>query len=476
MIEHRSVVNRMIDVNRRHGVVARTRIIALTALQHDLSVYDIFGTLLAGGTIVVPNADGTRDPAHWLDLVNQEKVTVWNSVPAFMEMFVNHLEDSGFTFQDVSQSLRLVILAGDFIPVTLPERIRRLFRNAKVVSSGGPTETTIWDIDYPIERIDPTWKSIPYGKPMANAAYYILKETLEPCPDWVFGEMYIGGVGLARGYWQDEQRTGDRFITHPQSGERLYSSGDIGRFLPDGNIEIAGRSDFQVKIRGYRVELGEIESMLRQHPSVRDAVVQAAGESATNKRLVAYVVTKNQEANTAGSYGQNAVNVSTANTDSASEKPTRSFTDNLKGAPSKLWNAFNLYRQVKPGVAQLQHYFDPIARMEFKMKRLGVRGDDDGRSFVQFDMSQGDANLRSLYKRQSYRHYLQKKVTVKQLGDFLRCLFHLRVDEIPFPKYRYPSAGSLIQFNRIFMPRQMEWRMSKRDAIITTPRATAWSC
>ena len=187
-------------------------------------------------------------------------------------------------------ALRLALLSGDWIPVALPGRLMALLPQLQVISLGGPTETTIWDICYPIKAVDPTWRSIPYGQPMANAHYHVLNEALEPCPVWVPGHLYSGGVGLARGYWRDEEKTRASFINHPRSGERLYRTGDMGRYLPNGKIEFLGREDFQVKIRGYRIELGEVEAALLQHPRVRAGVVTAVGEPQGSKRLVAYVV------------------------------------------------------------------------------------------------------------------------------------------------------------------------------------------
>jgi pyochelin synthetase len=297
-IEHRSVVNRMIDVNRRFGVGPEDRALALTALHHDLSVYDIFGVLSAGGTIVIPTGSAALDPAHWAQLMVREHVTVWNSVPAFMEMLVEYLEHAPNRAEIVPRSLRLVLLSGDWIPVTLPSRLSALIPGVQVISLGGPTETTVWDICYPIRAVDPTWKSIPYGQPMANARYHVLDQALEPRPVWVPGQLYIGGTGLARGYWRDEEKTRASFIHHPRTGERLYRSGDLGRYLPDGHIEFLGRVDFQVKIRGLRIELGEIEAVLRQHGNVREAVVTIVEKEDGNKRLVAYIVSHGKPAPT----------------------------------------------------------------------------------------------------------------------------------------------------------------------------------
>jgi amino acid adenylation domain-containing protein len=286
MIPHLGAVNTILDVNRRLEIGPQDRLLALSSLSFDLSVYDIFGTLAAGGTIIIPDASAIRDPASWADLLIRERITVWNSVPALMEMLVDYAGDQ---LPTVLRSVRLVMLSGDWIPVSLPARIKELMESIQVVSLGGPTETSIWSIIYPLKELDPAWRSIPYGKPLANQRIYVLNETLEPCPVWVPGELYIGGLGLARGYWRDEEKTRARFITHPHTGERLYRSGDLGRYLPDGTIEFLGREDFQIKLQGHRIELGEIETALGQHPAVRSAVVAAKGEG-HEKRLVAYVV------------------------------------------------------------------------------------------------------------------------------------------------------------------------------------------
>lgn len=287
MINHRSAVNTICDINQRFVIGPEDQLLALSSLSFDLSVYDIFGTLAAGGTIIIPDASSVRDPVHWADLLVREKVTIWNSVPALMQMLVEYAADR----PDIPPCpLRLVLLSGDWIPMALPDQIKALVKGVQVISLGGATEASIWSILYPIEDVDPAWKSIPYGKPMLNQRCYVLNKALEACPVWVIGSLYIGGVGLAKGYWQDEEKTNARFIEHPRTGERLYCTGDLGRYLPDGNIEFFGREDFQVKVQGYRIELGEIEAALLQHPAVRDAVATAVGERNDNKRLAAYVV------------------------------------------------------------------------------------------------------------------------------------------------------------------------------------------
>jgi len=286
MIDHRGAANTIADVNRRFRISAADRVLALSSLSFDLSVWDLFGLLGAGGRVVMPDPAASRDPAHWHERIEREGVTVWSSAPALMELYAEYLESHGLR---MPASLRLVMLSGDWIPVSLPGRLRHLSR-AELISLGGATEASIWSVVFPIGEVDPAWRSIPYGRPLANQTLHVLDSRLDPCPDWVPGQLYLGGIGLARGYWKDEARTRESFLVHPRTGERLYRTGDRGRWLPDGNVELLGREDLQIKIQGYRVEPGEIETALARHPAVREAVVTAVGEPRGHKRLVAYVV------------------------------------------------------------------------------------------------------------------------------------------------------------------------------------------
>ncbi|HBL28881.1 MAG TPA: non-ribosomal peptide synthetase, partial [Acidobacteria bacterium] len=254
MIEHRGAVNTLLDVNRRFAVGPEDRVLAVSALSFDLSVYDVFGLLAAGGSLTLPRPEAARDPEHWLDLMHRDRVTIWNSAPALLEMLVEHAATRG---ERLPASLRLVLLSGDWIPVSLPGRLRTLAPGAAVVSLGGATEASIWSILYPIAAVDPAWRSIPYGRPMDNQGFHVLNRALAPCPVWVPGDLYISGTGLARGYWRDPAKTAASFFLHPGTGERLYRTGDLGRYLPGGDIEFLGRDDLQVKIQGFRIELGE---------------------------------------------------------------------------------------------------------------------------------------------------------------------------------------------------------------------------
>ena len=292
MIDHRGAANTIIDMNERYSVSRDDRVLALSSLSFDLSVYDMLGTLAAGASIVVPNPSSAPDPSDWLELIKREEVTVWNSAPALMEVFAEYV--SGHT-ASMPRSLRLVLMSGDWIPVKLPDQIRALAANhdIEVHSLGGATEASIWSIAFPVKSIEPAWKSIPYGLPMINQQFHVLDPFLQPTPVGVVGELYIGGIGVARGYHNRQELTAEKFIPDPfstRAGVRLYHTGDLGRRLPCGNIEFLGRIDGQVKIRGFRIELGEIETALGHHPSVREAVVKTHIVASGEKQLVAYVV------------------------------------------------------------------------------------------------------------------------------------------------------------------------------------------
>ncbi|AUX32751.1 MULTISPECIES: non-ribosomal peptide synthetase/type I polyketide synthase [Sorangium] len=302
MIEHRSAVNTVEDINDRFGVGPEDRVFGVSSLSFDLSVYDVFGTLAAGGCLVMPERGAEKDPEHWLSLLERERVTLWNSVPALLQMLVDYAEGRGATL-----GLRLALLSGDWIPLDLPERLCKLSPGTRCISLGGATEASIWSIVHPIGGALSGWTSVPYGRPLRNQRWYVLNDRMEECPDHVTGELYIGGLGLARGYWGDATKTAERFISwadgstsgaalettelgpRAPTGERLYKTGDLGRWR-DGLIELLGRDDQQVKIGGHRVELGEIEAVFAAHPSVKAAAVVAHGDPRdSRKQLVGYV-------------------------------------------------------------------------------------------------------------------------------------------------------------------------------------------
>jgi amino acid adenylation domain-containing protein len=306
MIGHRGLVNCILETNRTFQVNADDRMLAVTALHHDMSVYDIFGLLAAGGAIVMPDREGTRSPDHWVDLIDRHNVTLWNSVPAFMEMLLVHAAARKLT---LNGRLRVAFLGGDWIPLSAPGRIRAHFGDVQVVSVGGPTETTVWNIWYPVKNVQADWNSIPYGHPIANTCYFVLDEHLpgeqiQDCPRGEPGELCCSGVGLLKGYWRNDEQTRARTALHPATGERIYRTGDRGRFMPDGEIEFLGRIDRQIKINGQRIELGEIEATLLRQPGVKQAVVDAI-EFDGQKKLAAYIVPEHQPPNVSESVPRN---------------------------------------------------------------------------------------------------------------------------------------------------------------------------
>ena len=285
MIDHLGAMNTIAHVNRLFHVGSEDRVLGVSSLSFDLSVYDIFGIHDAGGTLILPDAQKGHDAVHWRQLIQTHGVTLWNSAPQLMRM----LMDSFYGAEEDVASLRTVLLSGDFIPLDLPDRIRMRSPRAQVISLGGATEASIWSNYYAVRAVDPAWASIPYGRALPNQQIWVYDHAFRPCPDHVKGRIYLGGVGLAIGYWRDPDKTKARFIQHPETGQRLYNTGDLGRYSPDGNVIILGRDDGQVKIRGHRVELGEIEAVLRQHPDIRYAVVVATAFSGDQRQIVAYI-------------------------------------------------------------------------------------------------------------------------------------------------------------------------------------------
>ncbi|MDR9750405.1 amino acid adenylation domain-containing protein [Pseudomonas sp. SZMC_28357] len=287
VIDHRGAVNTLLDINRRFTVGPEDRVLAISSLSFDLSVYDFFGTLAVGAAVVILEPQLALDPAHWLGLIKAHRVSLWNSVPALLGMLLEYVEGEGGA---LPASLRVAMLSGDWIPLTLPERAWALQADLQLISLGGATEASIWSIYYPIRHVDPAWRSIPYGKALDHQRFYVLDQALQQRPTWVAGQLYIGGIGLAQGYWRDERLSAGSFFPHPLTGERLYRTGDLGRLLPDGNIEFLGREDNQVKVQGYRIELGEIEAALNRHPGVQSALVRILGDTLGEKRLAGYVL------------------------------------------------------------------------------------------------------------------------------------------------------------------------------------------
>jgi amino acid adenylation domain-containing protein len=281
-ITHRAALNTVEDIDDRFGVGPDDRVLAVSALDFDLSVYDIFGPLRVGGGIVLVDPAHHREAAEWARLVRRWRVSVWNSVPALLDMLLVAADADG-----PLPDLRLVLVSGDWVGLDLSDRLRRLAAGARFVALGGATEAAIWSNAYEVDTVPAHWRSVPYGFPLRNQCYRVVDARGRDCPDWVAGELWIGGAGVALGYRDDPATTARQFVD--RYGTRWYRTGDLGRYWDDGTLEFLGRRDFQVKIRGHRIELGEIETAAESHPGVARAVAVVLGEG-PGRRLALAVV------------------------------------------------------------------------------------------------------------------------------------------------------------------------------------------
>jgi amino acid adenylation domain-containing protein/non-ribosomal peptide synthase protein (TIGR01720 family) len=279
-IPHRPVIHLIDWLNRTYDINPSDTLLATVSIAFDLSVYDIFGTLAAGARLRFATKEENDDPQRLARIINDEKITIWNSTPAAFQRIL--------AFLSSSNHLRLILLSGDWLPIPLAARIRALLPNARLIVLGGATEATIWSNYFEVDQVDPTWRSIPYGRPIPSARYYILDPRMRPCADGQPGDLYIAGECLSLGYLNDPELTARKFPNHPTiPAERLYNTGDRARLRPDGLIELLGRSDRQLKIHGYRIEPAEIERVLERHPQIHRAVVLPHGTQSA-RRLIAF--------------------------------------------------------------------------------------------------------------------------------------------------------------------------------------------
>ncbi len=285
MNTHRGICNRLLWMQGQYGLTEVDRVLQKTPFSFDVSVWEFFWPLLAGARLVVAEPGGHRDAAYLVKLIGEQGITVLHFVPSMLRAF---LEEPGV---EKCQSLRHVICSGEALPYDLQEQFFRLLPS-QLHNLYGPTEAGV-DVTHWTCLRDDGRKIVPIGRPVANTQIYILDRRLQPVPMGMPGELHIGGVQVGRGYHKRPELTAEKFIADPFSEDpeaRLYKTGDLCRWLPDGAVEYLGRMDFQVKIRGFRIELGEIEEALRQHPTVNEAVVTVCEDEPGDKRLVAYVL------------------------------------------------------------------------------------------------------------------------------------------------------------------------------------------
>jgi len=286
MNTHRGVVNRLLWMQDAYQLTTSDRVLQKTPFSFDVSGWEFWWTLMMGACLVVAKPEGHKDTSYLIKLINEQQITTLHFVPSMLQVFLEDID------VESCRSLRQVFCSGEALPVALQEKFFTRLK-AALHNLYGPTEAAI---DVTFWHCQPGIKlsSVPIGRPVANTQTYILDSHLQPVPVGVTGELYLGGVQLARGYLNRPELTAERFIANPFvedfQSPCLYKTGDLARYLPDGNIEYLGRLDNQVKIRGFRIELGEIEAALSQHSMVAQTLVMAREDVLGDKRLVAYVV------------------------------------------------------------------------------------------------------------------------------------------------------------------------------------------
>jgi amino acid adenylation domain-containing protein len=285
MISHRAICNHMFWLQMSFALTEADKVLQKTPFSFDASIWEFYAPLLVGAQLLMARPGGHQDSFYLVKVIRDQKVTTLQLVPSLLRML---LEEGGI---ETCKSLRRLLCGGEGLPVDLQERF---FANldAELHNLYGPTEACI-DATYWTCKRGSHLQTVPIGRPIANTQVYILDRHLQPVPIGIPGELHIGGAGLARGYLNRPDLTEEKFIPNPFSdepGARLYKTGDLARYLSDGNIQFLGRLDHQVKIRGFRIELGEIEAVLAQHPAVRATVVMAREDQPGYKHLVAYVV------------------------------------------------------------------------------------------------------------------------------------------------------------------------------------------
>ncbi|WP_186806608.1 amino acid adenylation domain-containing protein [Rhizobium leguminosarum] len=284
--EHRAILNRLIWMQKAYALNATDVVLQKTPFGFDVSAWEFFWTLLEGATLVLAPPAAHKDPDALVNLIISHRITTAHFVPS---MLVSFMEAKSV---DRCTSLQRLVCSGEALAASLAHKVRRVLPWTGLHNLYGPTEAAI-DVTAWNCPADFDGSVVPIGRPIANTRLYLLDGHGAPVPFGAVGELYIGGAGVARGYLNRPELTAERFIASPfVEGDRLYRSGDLGRYLPDGNLEFLGRNDDQVKIRGFRIEPGEIATRLCEHELVGDAVVVARQDRAGDQRLVAYVVAK----------------------------------------------------------------------------------------------------------------------------------------------------------------------------------------
>jgi amino acid adenylation domain-containing protein len=282
-IAHQGIVNRLRWMQEAYQLTAADRVLQKTAISFDVSVWELYWPLMTGACVVLAAPHRHRDPEYLAGLMASERVTVCHFVPVMLRAFLDAGDMTGLT------DLRLIVCSGEELPADLARQCLRTL-HVRLENLYGPTEASV-DVTAWTCSPDAAAARVPIGRPIANTQTYVLDDTLEPAPAGVSGELYLGGVQLARGYHGQSALTAERFVASPfgPPGARLYRTGDRARWLPDGTLEFLGRLDHQVKIRGFRIELGEIEQVLARHESIGQVRVLVREDRPGDRRLAAYL-------------------------------------------------------------------------------------------------------------------------------------------------------------------------------------------
>ena len=289
MVEHGGLVNAVNWIAGTLKLSHLDRCLLKTPITFDAAGRELFPILISGGSLVITEPNGHRDCRYLAEIIQRERISILHCVPSLLRLLVEEP-----AFKD-APAMRAVMCGGEALTPHTVERFQSLI-GAKLYNVYGPTETIIDSTYWPVEESGGE-SNVSIGRPIPNAQVYILDDLFRRVPIGVTGHLYIGGIGLARGYVGRPDLTGDKFVPDPfsgKSGTRLYKTGDLARYRPDGNIEYLGRGDHQVKIRGFRIELGEIEGTLARHPAVLEAIVLVHGDESGDKRLLAYVTAREE--------------------------------------------------------------------------------------------------------------------------------------------------------------------------------------
>jgi amino acid adenylation domain-containing protein/non-ribosomal peptide synthase protein (TIGR01720 family) len=290
LVNHHGVVNLLLDLMGRLEVTTEDKLLAMTTVGFDIAGLELYGPLIKGASVVIASQQQIKEGRALTQVLNREKITLLQATPSMWSLLL----DSGWKGKTVKS-----LSGGEQLPDDLA--VKLLNNSAQLWNLYGPTETSIWSTALQIQVKD----RVNLGSALTNTSLYILDTYMQPVPVGVVGELYIGGIGLARGYLNRADLTAEKFVANPfdtqGDGSRLYRTGDLARFLNDGTIEYIGRIDNQVKIRGYRIELGEIETLIKQHAEILEALVVASENSGAEKRLVAYIIPRQSNAQSLGS-------------------------------------------------------------------------------------------------------------------------------------------------------------------------------